>query len=96
MFWALKNSGKKKQSTASETMNFEFPINVLYAYSLQVEADVVCHKSNVKQFYSLRTVKRMLYLGSIFLRYVLIYNLEVYLNVITFLQHWLTVIKMQN
>ena len=37
---------------ASETLNFEFPMNVLQAYySLLVEAEVVCHKSNVKQLY---------------------------------------------
>ena len=41
----------------------------------------------------LKTVKRMLYLGYVLLRYVLIYNLEVYFNFyLTFLQ--LDVIKM--
>ena len=51
MFWALKQSGKKNSLLASETLNFEFPIDVLEAYSLLVEADFVCHKSNVKQLY---------------------------------------------
>ena len=67
MFWALKKSGKK-QSTGVETLNFEFPIDVLQKYSLLAEADVVCHKSNVKQLYFFKTVKRMLYLGSVLLR----------------------------
>ena len=56
MFWTLK-SREKKQSTSVETLNFEFTIDVLWAYSLQVEADVVCHKSNLL----LKTVKYMLY-----------------------------------
>ena len=58
-----------------------------------MEADVVCHKYNVKQPWSLETVKRMLYLGYVFLRFVPIYNLEVSLNFhLTFLQ--LNAIKM--
>ena len=38
---------------ASETLNSEFPIDVVVqaCYSLLVEADVVCHKSNVKQLH---------------------------------------------
>ena len=44
MFWALKKSGKNSV-LASKTLNFEFPIGVLYAYSLLVEADIVCYKS---------------------------------------------------
>ena len=40
---------------------------------------IVCHKSNVKQLYLLKTVKGMLYLGYFLsLRYVLIYNLKVF------------------
>ena len=47
-----------------------------------MEADVDCHR-----------LKRMLYLGYVLLRYVLIYNLEVSFNFhLTFLQ--LNVIKM--
>ena len=49
-------------------------------HSLLVEADVVCHKSNVKHALLLKTVKRMLYLGYVLLSYVLIKNLEVSLN----------------
>ena len=40
-----------------------------------VEADVVCNKSNVRTALLLRTVKLILYLGNILLRYLLIYNL---------------------
>ena len=43
MFWALQKSGKNSV-LASETLNFEFPIDVLYAYSFLLEADVVCRK----------------------------------------------------
>ena len=50
MFWALKKSGKNSL-LAFETLNFEFPIEVLKAYGLLVEAYVDCHKSNMKQFY---------------------------------------------
>ena len=51
-------------------------------------------QANVKQLnFLLKTVKRMLYLGYVLLRYVLIYNLEVSFNFhLTFLQ--LNVIKM--
>ena len=73
----------------SETLNFEFPIDVWYVYSLLVEAYVVCHKSNVKP----QNSKTQLYLGNVLLRYILIYNLEVSFNFhLTFLQ--LNVIKM--
>ena len=54
-----------------------------------MEADLDCHKSNVKL---LKTVKHMLYLGYVLLCYILIYNLEVSFNFhLTFLQ--LNVIK---
>ena len=43
----LKKSGKK-QCTVVRNVDFEFPIDVLYTYRLLVEADVVCHRSNVK------------------------------------------------
>ena len=43
----LKKSGKK-QCTVVRNVDFEFPVDVLYAYRLLVEADVVCHRSNVK------------------------------------------------
>ena len=57
-----------------------------------MEADVVCHKSNVKHALP-KSVKRMLYLGYVLLSYVLIYNLEVSFNFhLIFLQ--LNVIKM--
>ena len=46
-------------------------------------------------YFLLKTVKRMLYLGYVLLRYVLIYNLEVSFKIhLTFLQ--LNVIKMFN
>ena len=45
-----------------------------------MEADVVCHKSNVKHALLLKTVKRILYLGYVLLSYVLINNLEVSFN----------------
>ena len=41
-----------------------------------MEADVGS-LANVKHLLFLKTVKRMLYLGNVLLRYVLIYNLEV-------------------
>ena len=73
-------------------MNFEFPIDMLWAYSLLVKADVVCHESNVNSFTS-QTVKSMLYLGNFLLHFVLICNLEVSLKFqLTFLQ--VNVIKM--
>ena len=40
MFWALKKLDKNSV-LASETVKFEFPIDVLQAQSLLVEADVV-------------------------------------------------------
>ena len=43
MFWAIEKSGKNCV-LASETLNFEFPVGVLYAYSLLVEADIVGYK----------------------------------------------------
>ena len=49
MFEPLKVG--KNRLLGSETLNFEFPIDELWAYSLLVEAAVVCHKSNVKQLY---------------------------------------------
>ena len=51
-------------------------------------------QANVKQLnFLLKTVKRMLYLGYVLLRYILIYNLKVSFNFhLTFLQ--LNVIKM--
>ena len=49
--------GGKNSVLASETLNFEFPIDVLKAYSLLVAADVVCHKSNVKQLYQSQNSK---------------------------------------
>ena len=52
---------------ASETVNSEFPIDVLYVCSFLVMVDVVC--------LLLKTVKPMLYLGNVvLLRYVLIYT----------------------
>ena len=78
MFWALKKSGKK-QCTGARNIGFLSPTDELY--SLLVEADVVCYKSNVKQLYF------SLYLGYVLLRYVLIYNPNVYFNFhLTFLQ----------
>ena len=51
MFWALKKSGENSV-LASETLNVEFPIGVLYAYSLLLEADIVCYKIiYVRQLY---------------------------------------------
>ena len=53
-------------------------------------------QANVKQLnFLLKTVKRMLYLGYVLLRYILIYNLKVSFNFhLTFLQ--LNVIRMFN
>ena len=51
IFWAFKKSGKNSV-LASETLNFEFPIGVLYAYSLLLEADIVCYKSMWDSFTS--------------------------------------------
>ena len=51
MFWAVIK-GEKNSAVGSETLNFEFFIDVLEAYSLLVEAwqaSFVCHKSKVKQ-----------------------------------------------
>ena len=63
---------------ASKTLNFEFLIDLLYALNrLLVEADVVCHKSNVKQLYFSKLVKSMFCLGYVLLCYSLIYNQEV-------------------
>ena len=77
MFWALKKSGKKSV-LGPEILDFEVPLTM---YSLLVEADVVCHECNVKQLYF------SLYLGYVLLRYVLIYNPNVYFNFhLTFLQ----------
>ena len=42
--------GKKNSVLASETLNFEFSID-MSAYTVLGEANVVCHKSNVKQFF---------------------------------------------
>ena len=44
MYWHLK-------------LNFEIPIDVLQAYSLVLEDDVVCHKSNEKQLYQTQNSK---------------------------------------
>ena len=78
MFWALKKLGKKNSVLGPETLDFEVPLTT---YSLLVEADVACHKCNVKQRYF------SLYLGYVLLRYVLIYNPNVYFNFhLTFLQ----------
>ena len=58
-----------------------------------MEADVVCHRLTPEAAFLLKTVKRMLCLGYVLLRYVLIYNLEVSFDFyLTFLQ--LDVIKM--
>ena len=54
-----------------------------------MEADVDCHRPRLtsEAAFLLKTVKRMLYLGYVLLRYVLIYNLEVSFNFhLTFLQ----------
>ena len=57
-----------------------------------MEADVDC-QANHEAAFLLKTVKRMLYLGNVLLRYVLIYNLKASFNFhLTFLQ--LNVIKM--
>ena len=93
MFWALK-SREKSRLLASEILNFGFPNGVLKEYTLLVEADVdffvTCQREAAAL---LKTVKRMLYLGYVLLRYVLIYNLEVSFNFhLTFLQ--LNVIQM--
>ena len=37
-------------SLTSERLNLEFSIDVLWAYSFLMEANVVCHKSNVLCF----------------------------------------------
>ena len=59
-----------------------------------MEADVVCHKSNVKQLYQSQNSKtHALFRPYVLLRYVLIYNLGVFFNFhLTFLQ--LNVVKM--
>ena len=58
-----------------------------------MEADVDCHRLTREAALRLKTVKRMLYLGYVLIRYLLIYNLEVSSNFhLTFLQ--LNVIKM--
>ena len=45
----LKKSGKKKKRcTVVRNVDFEFPMDVLHAYRLLVEADVVSHRSDVK------------------------------------------------
>ena len=49
MFWALKVG--KNSLLVSQTLNLEFPIDGLWADSLLLQTDVVCHKSNVKQLY---------------------------------------------
>ena len=60
---------------ASKTLNFEFLVDFLYALKrLPVEADVACHKSNMKQLHLSKLVKRMFYLGYVLLCYSLIYN----------------------
>ena len=77
MFWALKKLGKKP---STGVRNIEFCISYWRVVG-------------VKPAFLLKTVKRMLYLGHVLLRYVLIYNLEVSFNFhLTFLQ--LNVIKM--
>ena len=81
MFWALKKKSAKNSVLASETLNFEFPIDVLYAYSFLVKADVVCHKSMWNSVTSQNLV-----LGKcnvLLLRYVVIYNLELNLAIFT-------------
>ena len=47
-----------------------------------MEADVDCHRPRLtsEAAFLLKTVKGMLYLGYVLLRYVLIYNLEVSFN----------------
>ena len=59
-----------------------------------MEADVDCHRPRLtcEAAFLLKTVKRMLYLGYVLIRYVLIYYLEVSFNFhLTFLR--LNVIK---
>ena len=51
MFWALKKSAENSV-LVSETLNFEFPIDMLYAYSFLVKVDVVCLKSMWNSFMS--------------------------------------------
>ena len=48
IFWALIKSGKKKVYWRPKHWILNFPL-MLYAYSLLVEANVVCHKSNVEE-----------------------------------------------
>ena len=59
---------------ASKTLNFEFLVDLYALKRLLVEADVVCHKSNMKQLYFSKLVKRMFYKGYVLLSYSLIYN----------------------
>ena len=51
MFRTLKKSEKKNSVLSSKTLILNFPSSVVCINSLLVEADVVCHKSNVKQLY---------------------------------------------
>ena len=64
----------------SETLNFEFSIDMLYAYSLLLE--LMLFVTNLSETaLLLKTVKPILYLGNVsLLRYILIYNLEVPFN----------------
>ena len=52
---------RKNSVVASETLNFEFPIHVLWTYSLLLNADVVCHECNVNSFTSQNSKKHALF-----------------------------------
>ena len=81
MFWVLKTlESRLKKAVYWRPKRWVLNFSLTCCHSLLVEADVVCHKSNVKHPLLLKTVKRMLYLGYVFLSYVLINNPEVSFN----------------
>ena len=81
MFWVLKTlESRLKKAVYWRPKRWVLNFSLTCCHSLLVEADVVCHKSNVKHALLLKTVKRMLYLGYVLLSYVLINNLEVSFN----------------
>ena len=76
MFWALKKAGKKQ---CTSVRNIEFWISHSHVVRIWFTNGGWCCLSQItwNSFTSLKTVKRVLYLGYVLLRYVLIYNLEV-------------------
>ena len=91
MFWALKKS-KKKPSTGVRNIEFWISIDVLWEYSLLVEANVDCHRLTWSSFSSQDSKTHPLF-RLCFDALRLIYNLKVSFNFhVTFLQ--LNVIKM--